>query len=110
MSKDMSKDVSKDVSKDTKIAPTKAQMQAAIAQTLALPFAYKATGNAAYKDEMTKVDKFSNPYMGKFYGDPSTGATEILSMGMEMMYANPVALAQKDPEMFDFIYSVVRRG
>lgn len=64
------------------------------------------TGNAGYRDdEVTRVDKWLNPYMGKEYKN----ASEILSMGMEMMYRNPVYLAKNDPEMFDFIYSVVRR-
>ncbi|WP_408966105.1 hypothetical protein [Planktothrix sp.] len=58
-------------------------------------------------DEITKVDQWINPYMGKVYSD---GSTEIISMGLELMYRNPVYLAKKDPEMFDFIYSVVRRG
>lgn len=48
------------------------------------------------------------PYMGKDSAD--NGSTEILSMGLELMYRNPVALAKQDPDMFDFIYSVVRRG
>jgi hypothetical protein len=30
-------------------------------------------------------------------------------MGMEIMYRNPAYLARKDPEMFDFIYAVVRQ-
>lgn len=66
------------------------------------------TGIKSYRDnETTKVDKWMRPYMGKVYPDKST---EILSMGLELMYRNPVALAKQDPEMFDFIYSVVRRG
>lgn len=65
-----------------------------------------ATKNSNYGDnEITKVDKWLNPYMGKEYKN----ASEILSMGMEMMYSNPAYLAKNDPEMFDFIYSVVRR-
>ena len=63
--------------------------------------------NPYSNDEVTKVDKWLNLYMGKVYPDKST---EILSMGLELMYKNPVYLAKKDPEMFDFIYSVVRRG
>jgi hypothetical protein len=67
-----------------------------------------ATGIKSYRDtEITKVDKWMRPYMGKVYPDEST---EILSMGLELMYRNPVALAKQDPDMFDFIYSVVRRG
>ena len=66
------------------------------------------TGIKSYGDnETTKVDKWMRPYMGKVYPNKST---EILSMGLELMYRNPAALAKHDPEMFDFIYSVVRRG
>ena len=57
--------------------------------------------------EKAWFDKFIDKYMGKFYKD---GATEILSMGLQMFYTNPVALAKQDPEYFDFIYSVVRMG
>lgn len=63
--------------------------------------------------EYTKPDKFVDKYMGKTYGreDISFGhnmfATEILSMGLEMFYTNPVKLA-KDADMFNFIYAVVR--
>ena len=65
------------------------------------------TGNPAYgEEEETRTDKWLHPYMGKEYEN----ASEILSMGMELMYENPAYLAKKDPEMFDFIYSVVRRG
>ena len=46
------------------------------------------------------------PYISKEYKN----ASEILAMGMEIMYRNPVYLAKNDPDMFDFIYSVVRRG
>jgi hypothetical protein len=64
------------------------------------------TGNTAYgEEEETRTDKWLHPYMGKEYEN----ASEILSMGMEMMYENPAYLAKNDPEMFDFIYSVVRR-
>lgn len=64
------------------------------------------TGNPAYgEEETTRTDKWLHPYMGKEYDN----ASEILSMGMEMMYENPAYLAKNDPEMFDFIYGVVRR-
>jgi hypothetical protein len=67
----------------------------------------EATGNRGYsKSEITKVDKWLHPYMGKVY----TYGTEVLSMGLELMYKNPIYLAKNDPEMFDFIYSVVRQG
>lgn len=58
--------------------------------------------------EVTKVDKWIHPYMGKVYGNNMT-STEVLSMGLELMYKNPIYLAKNDPEMFDFIYTVVRQ-
>ena len=58
--------------------------------------------------EVTKVDKWIHPYMGKVYGNNMT-STEVLSMGLELMYRNPIYLAKNDPEMFDFIYAVVRQ-
>lgn len=65
------------------------------------------TGNKAYGDgEVTKVDKWLNPYIGKVYPD----ASEVLSVGLELMHRNPVYLAKNDPDMFDFIYTVVRQG
>lgn len=65
--------------------------------------------NASYKPtELTKVDKWIHPYIGKIGSSPDS--SEVLSMGLEMMHGNPAYLAKKDPEMFDFIYKVVRRG
>jgi hypothetical protein len=56
--------------------------------------------------EFCKKDKFLDPYMGKTY----TGRTdtEILSMGMTMLFKNPLLLAKRDPEYFDVIMSVLR--
>lgn len=49
-------------------------------------------------------DEFINPYMGKRYDN----ATEILSMGLEMLYRDPMKLATEDPEYFDFIIKIIR--
>lgn len=60
--------------------------------------------------EVTKKDKFINPYVGKWYVD-ATGnqrASEILSMGLEYLHRDPAWLAQKDPDFFDFIYGLIR--
>ena len=54
--------------------------------------------------EMTRKDRFIDAYMGKDYPK----ATEILSMGMEYMHNDPIRLATKDPEMFDFIFNILR--
>jgi hypothetical protein len=68
-----------------------------------------ATGVANYgAGERTRADKFLHPYMGKEY--PSyMGATEIISMGLEYMYAEPVRFARDDPDYFDFIYTLMRK-
>jgi hypothetical protein len=67
----------------------------------------KVTGNKNYRnDEKTKPDKFVNPYIGKSYKN----ATEVISMGLERMFDDPVKFANDDPDMFDFIYAVLRSG
>jgi hypothetical protein len=64
------------------------------------------TGNQGYrKEEKAKPDRFIHPYMGKDYGE---SASEIFSMGIEEMFRDPVGFAEKDPEMFDFIYAQAR--
>ena len=55
-------------------------------------------------DEMFKKGKFIDNYMGKVYPN----ATEILSVGLEYMYNNPMKLMTKDPEMFDFVIDIIR--
>lgn len=69
------------------------------------------TGHVSYdKSEVAKPDRFINPYMGKIYRDNEgkNYATEIISMGLEKMWADPVGFAKADPQYFDFMYSVVR--
>lgn len=56
-------------------------------------------------DEMTTPDNFTSPYVGKRYQHKST---EVVSMGLEYMYADPVQFAKDDPDYFDFIYNLVR--
>ena len=66
-----------------------------------------ATGKAYFRDnELTKKDKFTHPYIGKSYKN----ASEVLSMGLQAFYNDPVKLAALDPDMFDFIFAVVRMG
>ena len=59
------------------------------------------TTEYAYEDEF---GRFTGPYAGKVYPDATT---EILTMGMESLYSNPVGFARKDPEYFEFILQVV---
>ena len=64
------------------------------------------TGNSNYSDkEVAKPDKFMRAYMGKKTG---AGNSEILSMGLEHMYRDPIGFAKRDPEYFDFIYNLMR--
>lgn len=66
----------------------------------------KVTGIKSYRqDEMTKKDKFIDPYVGKIYRD---GATEVVSMGIERMMSSPVTFARKDPEHFALIADIMR--
>ena len=66
-------------------------------------------GLAYRADEVTKVDKFIDPYMGKFYGDgDDIYCTELVSMGIEMLYRDPVRLAREDPEYFEWIVNIVK--
>ncbi len=48
--------------------------------------------------------------MGKEYIDRNGNryATEVLSMGLEFMYNRTAEFARRDPEMFDFIFDLVR--
>jgi len=57
-------------------------------------------------DEVFRRDKWKDPYMGKVYGRPSS--SELISMGIQELYADAAAFAQSDPEYFDFIVSYVR--
>lgn len=59
-------------------------------------------GNYA-KWEKTRKDDFLNPYMGKDYGG---NAYELVSMGFQMAYQEPVRLA-KDKDMQEWIYGIL---
>ena len=43
-------------------------------------------------------------YVGKDYGGR---ATEIMSMGLEKLYKDPVTFAKKDPEYFNFVVDIL---
>lgn len=63
---------------------------------------YKAT-------EVCKKDKFINPYIGRIYkkGGGREAVTEVVSMGLQYMYEDPVDFARKDPDHFDLIYAIM---
>ena len=59
-----------------------------------------------YKEEMCKPDHFPDPYCGKIYD--GTDATEILSMGLQYLYDDPVKFHEKDPDYFNFIINTLK--
>jgi len=50
-------------------------------------------------DEWAFENKFLDAYIGKKYNN----ASEVLSMGLEYFYKDPLKFATQDPDMFDFI-------
>lgn len=63
------------------------------------------TGLAYAPHELTRKDRFRNPYVGKEYRD-SQGqrfATEVTSMGVQWLYQEPLEFVRDDPEMFDLL-------
>ena len=54
-------------------------------------------GEFAYADEFNKATGY---YAGKTYNE---GQTEIITMGVELMWRDPVRFAHRDPEYFEFI-------
>lgn len=66
-------------------------------------------GETGRKDEFLKAMASGEPshayYTGKHY---ESGATEIMSMGLENLYLDPVNFAKRDPEYFNFVSAVMR--
>ena len=69
-------------------------------------------GEMGRKDNFDKYfDKVSAYYVGKEYKrqkDGETYATEIISMGVQALYENPVEFMEKDPEYAQFVIGVLR--
>jgi hypothetical protein len=75
----------------------------------------KTITNLSYSsDEKARPDKFFDPYCGKVYAfgknaDYSTAyASEIMSMGMERLFTDPVNFAKDDKEYFNFVIANMR--
>ena len=60
------------------------------------------------KGVMGKQDKFGNTrvYAGRMYENGR--ATEVISVGVELMWENPVKFARDDPEYFDAILRMLK--
>jgi hypothetical protein len=76
----------------------------------------KLTGKNFRADEVIYEDDFFSPYCGKIYktAKPSDKyykqyyATEIVSMGVQRLFENPVAFYLEDRDYFNFIFSLFR--
>lgn len=55
--------------------------------------------------EVAWPDLFFDPYVGRDY---KSLATEVVSMGLQFLWRDPVAFAAKDPDFFDFLYRAMR--
>lgn len=63
------------------------------------------TGIAYRPSEVCKRDKFFNAYCGRVYS--RSEYTEILSMGLERLWSDPVGFAADDPEYMALILDVI---
>lgn len=58
------------------------------------------------KNEVTRFDKFLDPYMGKDYGNTETSFFEIFSMGAEAIFTGSYPI-ETDPDYYNFILGVL---
>lgn len=60
--------------------------------------------------ETGKEDNFLNTYMGReYFNDNGTRrSSEIVSMGIQYLYEDPLLLARRDPDYFDFMFLLLR--
>ena len=100
-----------------------------------VPTSLKSFNKAYHYSEVTRPDKFFDPYVGKDYSitlqsaasgkeefvrniirkdvisRPGTSnyitSTEVTSMAMEELYYNPYTLAMRDPDLFDYAFEKV---
>lgn len=67
------------------------------------------TGLAYKKGELTKKDQFLEPYMGRWYAlGGAQYATELVTVGIEMLYDEPLRLARLDPDYFDWLWRLLK--
>lgn len=69
------------------------------------------SGEFGYRDKFSKVLSIiskdlgaESVYAGKIYDE---GGTEILSIGLQALYADPIGFAEKDREYFDFVIATI---
>jgi hypothetical protein len=68
---------------------------------------YRPGEEAGRRDDLTKVfgDEHRAYYAGKTYSD---GRSEVLSMGLEQLYRDPVHLARTDPPYFSLVLGILQ--
>lgn len=67
------------------------------------------TGINYRSNEKARPDKFFDPYCGKDYSFMGkVSATEILSMGVERLHAEPLTFIREDPEYAKFCIAVIQ--
>lgn len=70
----------------------------------------KLTGKAFNENEMAYPDDFLNPYVGKTYGKPGQGPTEVISMALQYLTGPKAAahLLRKAPDHFALIAGILK--
>lgn len=76
----------------------------------------KVAGGGYSPYEVGRKDNFDNVfdrganayYVGKRYGGTTDFATEVISMGMEQLSRDPIKFAERDPEYFHWLITVLR--
>lgn len=74
----------------------------------------KLTGNSYKANEICKKDNFFNPYCGKFYNLAggknqqyvNCNASEIMSMGVEELFTNPLEFAKKIENILTLLFQI----
>lgn len=62
-----------------------------------------------WANEMGKKDGFRDGYVGRVYPfEDVPGGLEVVSMGLEYMYADPVNFYKEDKDHFTFIYALMK--
>ena len=70
----------------------------------------KLTTIYAGTDEVGYRDKFTNHYTGRVYDHDRPGAlgSEVLSMGIQQMYESPDTLYERDRELFNLVFGIMK--
>jgi hypothetical protein len=71
------------------------------------PDDFGKTMKAVYRHQSFERQDLLAHYAGKRYDRFSSGATEIVSMGVELMAADAVKFAEADPEYFDLVAGIL---